>query len=218
MVMTDNLQGLDPAKPQPVVGKNTGNGKTTERVRKVKPTLDSVVFSTPVQKLLKFLLSESTTDFTPRVLSSRLKGVRGLGGAEGIHRVLAQLEELGMVQFLNNRRSVCLQNESTAIQMLKVVNAICDLEGIKGLVEPLSTKGILFGSRAKGLDRSDSDYDLFVVSDQKEEVERVVNQHPLGKRIELIVWNEDDYSLIEKRDRTLAKKLALGIVMWGPTW
>ena len=69
------------------------------RVRKVKPTIDSIFFSTPEQKLFRFLVSECTTAFTTRVLSSKLKGVRGLGGIEGISRILEDLKELGIVHF-----------------------------------------------------------------------------------------------------------------------
>ena len=55
------------------------------RVRKPTPTLESFFFATPEQKVFRLLLSEPTTSFTPRVISSKLKGVRGLGGGGGIH-------------------------------------------------------------------------------------------------------------------------------------
>ena len=45
------------------------------RAKKPLPTLDGLLFVTPEQKLLRFLISEPTTAFTPRTLSSKLKGV-----------------------------------------------------------------------------------------------------------------------------------------------
>ena len=54
------------------------------RVRKPQPTLEAIIFATPEQKVLRLLLSEPTTSFTPRVISSKLTGVRGLGGGEGL--------------------------------------------------------------------------------------------------------------------------------------
>lgn len=191
-----------------------------ERVRKskVKLSLESLLFVTPEQKLLRFLVSQPTTEFTPRVLSSKLKGVRGLGGADGINRILRQFEELGLVQFMNNNRSVRAQDDHKAVRLLKIVSAVCDLEGLQALIEPFSSRGILFGNRATGKCNSDSLYDLFVVSDQPKEIERIVSGHPLRKQIELLVWEPDDYIQVEKKSPELAVQLEHGIVMWGPTW
>ncbi len=191
-----------------------------EKVRKTKgkPSLESILFNTPEQKMLRFLLSEPTTSFTPRILSSRLKGIRGLGGAEGIMSLLKKLEEVSLVQFLNNNREVSIQNDNLAVKMLKIVSSICDLEGVRELVEPISTKGVLFGSRATGECRSDSNYNVFVVSDSTDSVRNVVERHPLGKKIELEVWTPDQYHLIDKKNSRLSTDLTSGIVMWGSSW
>ena len=188
------------------------------RIRKPQPTLESVVFTTPEQKVLRLLLSEPTTAFTPRVISSKLKGVRGLGGAEGILRILTDLQSLGLVDFMDNHRAVRLQDDNTTVQVLKTFAALCDLESLKKLLEPHSNKGILFGSRACGTARTDSDYDLFVVSNTPEEVKKIAGRHPLGRNIEVVAWTPDLYSNINKVDPCLVTKLEQGIVMWGTSW
>lgn len=191
-----------------------------ERVRKskVKPTVDSVVFSSPEQRLLRFLVSECTTSFTPRVLSSKLKGVRGLGGTDGINKILKQLQEVGLVQFHDNNRAVGAHNDHVIVRLLKTFISVCDLEGVQQMVEPLSTRGVLFGSRAVGQCRSDSDYDLFVVTDTPDQVRELVETHPLGRRIELVAWSTDDYLHIQDKDPGLAQKIEGGVVLWGSTW
>jgi len=188
------------------------------RVRKPQPTLDSTFFSTPEQKVLRFLISEPTTTFTPRVISSKLKGVRGLGGTDGIMKILGALEEVGLVDFVDNRRAVRLHDENPAIQVMKVFTALCDLEGLKALVEPMSTKGVLFGTRAAGKAHSDSEYDLFVVSDQTSAVKTTVAGYPLGKQIRLTVHTQAEYDEIEKKDPGLAQQLARGVLIWGSSW
>ena len=188
------------------------------RVRKPQPTLDSLFFSTPEQKVMRLLLSEPTTSFTPRVISSKLKGVRGLGGAEGILRVLATLEELALVDFVDNRRAVRLCDDNPTVHLLKRFSAICDLEGLRKLLEPLSSKGILFGSRATGRARSDSDYDLFVVTDAPEQIRDIAGSHPLGKAIEIVAFSSDGYGELDHQDPRLARKLEQGVVLWGSTW
>ncbi|MGZ3688254.1 MAG: nucleotidyltransferase domain-containing protein [Bdellovibrionota bacterium] len=167
---------------------------------------------------MRLLLAESTTSFTPRVISSKLKGVRGLGGTEGILRILNDLQALGLVDFVDNHRAVRVQDENATVHVMKMFGAICDLENLKNLLTPVSTKGILFGSRATGKSRSDSDYDLFVVSETPEEVRKVGSRHPLGKALELIVWTPEQYTDIEAADIGLLEKLDKGITLWGSTW
>lgn len=195
-------------------------GRWMERVRKskIKPTLESIFFATPEQKLIRFLLSEPTTTFSPRVLASKLKGVRGLGGAEGMNRILKQLNEMNMVHFLDNNRAVCLNNDNLTVQVMKTFLAISDLEGIRTVLEPLSTKGILFGSRASGDYRSDSDYNLFVASDQPEEVSRLVTSHPMGKLVSLECWTPDEFLHASKKNAKLSKELDTGISLWESNW
>ena len=101
------------------------------RVRKPTPTLESIFFATPEQKVFRLLLSEPTTSFTPRVISSKLKGVRGLGGGEGIMRVLNELQGLGLVDFVDNHRAVRLQDENSFVQIMKSVAAISDIETLR---------------------------------------------------------------------------------------
>jgi hypothetical protein len=188
------------------------------RVRKPQPTLESVFFATPEQKVLRMLLSESTTSFPIRVLSSRLKGVRGLGGVEGITQILTTLEELGLVDFVDNRRSARIHDDNATVHSLKRLAAICDLQSLRTLLEPLSSKGLLFGSRATGRSRSDSDYDLFVVTDVPEQVREVAGSHPLGKALEIVAWTPESYGQINSQDPGLVRKLEQGIVLWGSTW
>lgn len=188
------------------------------KVRKPQLSLDMLFFSTPEQKVMRLLLSEPTTVFTPRVISSKLKGVRGLGGAEGLKKILEDLEVMGLVDFVDNHRAVRLQDDNPVVQHLKVFSAICDLESLRKLAEPISLKAVLFGSRAVGKSRSDSDYDLFIVSDVPEEVKKVTGHHPLRKSIELVVWTPEMYQEIESNDPGLQRKLEKGILLWGSNW
>jgi hypothetical protein len=188
------------------------------RVRKPVPTLESVFFATSEQKVLRLLISESTTAFPMRVISSRLKGVRGLGGTEGITKILATLEELGLVDFLDNRRSARIRDDNTTVHNIKRLAAICDLESLRAQLEPISSKGVLFGSRATGRARSDSDYDVFVVTDAPEQAREIAGSHPLGKAIEIVAWTPESYGDIDNQDPRLARKLEQGIVLWGSTW
>ena len=188
------------------------------RARKPQPTLDALFFSTPEQKVMKFLLSESTTTFTSRVISSKLKGVRGLGGAEGIAKIMAELNQLGLVEFVDNNRAVRLQDDAPVVTILKIFASMCELEGLKNMLAPISTKGVLFGSRAEGKSRSDSDYNLLIVTDTPEEVEKIATGYPLGKQLSLVVKTPEAFSDMNREQPAMAQKIERGIVLWGSSW
>jgi hypothetical protein len=188
------------------------------RVRKPQPSLETLFFSSPEQRVFRLLLSEPTTSFSIRVISSKLKGVRGLGGADGITRILNDLSSLGLVDFVDNQRAVRIHDESICVKVLKTFGAICDLESLRRQIEPISSRGVLFGSRAAGRNRSDSDYDLFIVTEAPGEVREIADRHPLGKRLELVVWTPEQYNDIEKDDPGLARKLETGVSLWGSAW
>ncbi len=188
------------------------------RVKKSEPTLESLFFATPEQKLMRLLLSEPTTSFTPRVICSKLKGVRGLGGVDGVSQILMTLQEMGLVDFVSQQKAVRKQDDNTSVQLLKTFVAICDLENLKKILQPLSSKGVLYGSRATGHGHSDSLYDLFVVSEAPEEVKKAALRHPMGRSVDLLVWTPELYGEMRHQDPGLCDKVSSGIVLWGTTW
>ena len=141
-----------------------------------------------------------------------------MGGTEGLTEILEELHGLGLVDFVNNRRAVRVQDDNVAIRVLATFLAICDLENLKSVLEPLSTRGILFGNKAAGKGQSDSDYDLFVVSETPEEVKKSAGHHPMARLVDLTVWTPEMYSEIQGSNPGLNQKLSSGIVLWGSTW
>jgi cation transport regulator ChaB len=188
------------------------------RVRKPQPTLDALFFATPQQRVLRLLLAEPTTAFTPRVISSKLKGVRGLGGSEGIQKILQELEELGLAEYVDNRRAARLSDENSGVRILKTLGSLCDLEGLKRLLEPISNRIVLVGSRSNGKARSDSGYGLCVISDLPEEVRKVASRHPLSRALQVFVYTPTDFAAIDRRDQSLKESVEHGIVLWGSAW
>ena len=68
------------------------------RVKKPEnTTMDELIFSSAEQKLMRLLLTESTTVFPLRQLANRLKGVRGVGGPEGLKQILLKLSAVGLM-------------------------------------------------------------------------------------------------------------------------
>jgi len=171
-------------------------------------TLDELIFSTPEQKLLRLLLLESTTLFPLRQLGNRLKGVRGVGGPDGLKQMLQKLHAAGLIDWVDHDRAIRLRDDEGRIEVLKIMAAVCELETLRQMLEPLCLRGFLIGVRAEGRGTTDSDYEVAVVSDQPDEALRVSRGHPLGKKIKLTVLSTDDY-------RDEIQKYPRYVILWG---
>jgi hypothetical protein len=179
------------------------------RVKKPESTtLDDLVFSTPEQKLMKLLLIESTTVFPLRQLANRLKGVRGVGGPEGLKQMLQKLTAAGLVDWVDHDRAIRLRDDEGRVEMLKVVATVCELETLRLSLEPICSRGFLIGARAEGRGSTDSDYEVAIVTDQQDEAERIARGHPLGKKIKVSVLDSDDY-------RDEIQKHSRYVILWG---
>jgi len=179
------------------------------RVKKPETSsLEELLFSTAEQKLIRLLLTESTTTFPLRQLSNRLKGVRGVGGPEGLKQMLQKLTSVGMIDWVDHDRAIRLRDDEGRIELLKVLSSVCDLESLRESLESLCPRGFLVGARAEGRGTTDSDYEVAVICEQPDEAVRIARGHPLGKRIILHILSSDDY-------RDEIQKFSRYVVLWG---
>ena len=104
------------------------------------------------------------------------------------------------------------------IEFKKLVNMTL----IEPLVEDLknmSSRIVLYGSCAQGMDTSESDVDLFVVSDNKEKVLEAVSNFRFSRGFEEVriqSVGKSSVELLEARDAEQAfiKEVEQGIILW----
>lgn len=171
-------------------------------------TLDDLLFSTPEQKLLRLLLLESTTVFPLRQLGNRLKGVRGVGGPEGLKQMLQKLHAAGLIDWVDHDRAIRLRDDEGRVEVLKTMAAVCELETLRQMLEPICSRGFLVGARAEGKGSTDSDYEVAVVTEQPDEAVRIARGHPLGKKISITALASDDY-------RDEIQRHSRYVILWG---
>ena len=188
------------------------------KVTKPDVSFDMFLFATPEQRVLRFLMSEPTTRFTPRVLVSRLKAVRGLGGMEGLMKTLETLEALGIVEFLDSRRMIRVVDDHPHVQLMKKVYAICECESVRVLVEPVSSRGILFGVHSDGTASTGNEIEILVISESSSEVHKSLAGHPQVKTFLLKCMTEAEFAQLKDTQPVLAQKIYRGTVLWGKSW
>lgn len=181
------------------------------RATKTPATWDSIFFNTPEQKVLRYLLSSREISYSLRVLVSKLKGVRGLGGIQGLEKILVSLEEAGLVSFIDNRRGIRIQDEHGANLIGRRLWGICEIESLHVQLRDVSTKGVL-------LTVNPGDIELYVISDRADEVRRLTEQHPMGKLVSLVIQTREEFEALAKKDSKLHARVSQGTLVWGSSW
>jgi len=168
------------------------------------------------QKVLRLLAKFSDQEFYERELARRL-GI-SYGSA---NRALNELYSTGAVTRRREGKMYFYSIDSSTAAVMEFKKMI-NLMLVEPLVEELkkmSNRIVLYGSCALGTDTSESDLDLFVVSNSKEDVSNVISnfkfsrgyenihiQSVIKTPVELLEGGEPGRTFIEEVDR--------GIVVW----
>jgi len=178
--------------------------------------LQSHLIVTVNQKVLSLLAKFSDQEFYEREVARRLGIATG-----SANRALNGLYSTGAVTRRRKGKmyfySIDSSNAALA-EFKKIVNLML----IEPLVEELkriSSRVVLYGSCALGTDNSDSDLDLFIVSNNKEEVSNVSSDFTFPRgfeniRIQSLI--KTPVELLEKggSERTFMEEVERGIVLW----
>ena len=104
----------------------------------------------------------------------------------------------------------------------KIFISIALLRPLIDKLRSVASEVVLYGSCARGEDTSRSDVDLFVVSEEKEEAQRLIRGHRFLKgfehlKIEPVILTPVEMLKSEKDDREFVSLVREGIVLWDRT-
>ena len=104
----------------------------------------------------------------------------------------------------------------------KILNIVALLRPLILDLRGLTTRIILFGSSATGDDTSESDIDIFIISEQKQKTLGIIEQTNLGKgfdeiQIQPIIFSHDELLDGEKNDQEFLSIVREGIILWEKT-
>jgi len=174
------------------------------------------IIATSSQKVLSLLAKFSDQEFYERQVARRL-GI-SYGSA---NRALNELFSTGAVTRRREGRMYfyCIDSSTAAVIEFKIMINLMLLEPLVEGLKKISNRIVLYGSCAVGTDTSDSDLDLFVVSNSKEDVSNAISnfkfprgyenihiQSVIKTPVELLEGGESEQTFIEEIDR--------GIVLW----
>jgi predicted nucleotidyltransferase len=168
------------------------------------------------QKVLSLLAKFSDQEFYEREVARKL-GI-STGSA---NRALNELYSTGAVKRRREGKMYfySIDSSNAAFTEFKKLVSLLLIEPLVEELKKMSSRVILYGSCALGTDNSESDLDLFVVSNNKEDVSNVIStfnfprgfenihiQSVIRTPVELLEGGESEQTFMEEVER--------GIVLW----
>lgn len=172
----------------------------------------NLVFSTPFQLVLDHLLQNSDLEMTDSQVITEITGAK----RAAVHHALLKLNRGGISSRRHERRR-CLNKLNQNIPWiapLKIVSNILNLEPFVLKIQDIASKIILFGSRATGSNRHDSDYDILIISTAHEEVMNASMQNALSEKLQLIIKTPEEFLGFDSREPVLSEHIRKGIILW----
>lgn len=173
--------------------------------------IKNTLFATSQQKIISFLAANPGEEFTEKDLS-KTTGVK----KSAVNLALRKLVENKLVNRKTvGRSSIYRIEESNLVaKEIKVLQSILTMSRLLDKLKPQSQKIILFGSAARGENNKDSDIDLFVQSNNPDQVKKIVFSSSLREKIQLIIKKPGDMLKINKDKPLIFQEIEKGRVLW----
>lgn len=170
----------------------------------------NICFTSTASRIVQFLADNSDETFTGPLLAGELELSRG-----GVNQELRRLIDLGYVTLIQKGKTHLYQinQQIPELKHFKILSAIQKAKGFSELVHGFCQRIILFGSSARGENTSESDIDLYCVSDHKEKVFECLGQYEYPD-FHLVVHSAKQYLELEEKNKVLSNAIKKGIVIW----
>jgi len=172
---------------------------------------EKLLFFTNAQKILSFMLRNPDKEYFDREISKLTRVSRA--GANFALRDLAReglilREKRGRMYFYR------VSSDDVLIKYLKILQNIIFLRPLIEKLKKFSLRITLYGSAAKGENHSESDIDIFIMTRDVDDVERVIFKDKLREKIKYVAHSPNDYVKMEKNNLVFYKEVEEGIVLW----
>lgn len=179
-----------------------------------KPQLWKDLFSTPKLKVLDFLLQNSDLELNDTEITTKVTGSK----RSAINMALRELAKMGLIQRTSRGKMTLNQLvETPFIQHLKIASTLMLIQPFIEKIKTVSVMIVLFGSRAKGTNITESDIDLFIVSENPSAVRKIAERFDFEEKLQLITKLPEDWLSLSKDDAVFYRTIKEGILLWQRT-
>lgn len=163
------------------------------------------------QKVLSFLLNHPSCSYMEKEIVRAAKVSKS-----AVNEALKELAKDKLIlQEKKGRMSFySVDLDEPVIRRLKSTENVSLLKPLTEQLKKISQKIILFGSFAEGINVEESDIDLFVLSDQPDSIQRVIQKSPLAEKIQPVIKKPAEFIGLDKKKPLFYQEIERGIVLW----
>lgn len=172
--------------------------------------IEKIIFTTSRQKVLVFLAENIGEEFQEKEIVKKT-GVK----KSAVNLALRKLAENKIINYKKIGRTSLYQadGKNNLIREIKTLLNVLKLESLINKLKSESIKIILFGSFANGTNNKDSDIDLFVLSNNANDVRKIINNSEFAEKAQLILKTPAEMIKINKNKPLLFQEIEKGKVM-----
>lgn len=163
-------------------------------------------------RILSFLSLYTGKIFSAKEISEQTKSSKG--ATNQVLRLLLKLDILSR----SKKGNIFLYKVNFDNDILKQFKKLEILLGIQKLIQdiqPYCYKIILFGSCANGSNTSKSDLDLFIKTEHRGKVQKLMNKYSTSKfEIRPVIQDPLEITAAKKADKVFFEQVKKGIVLW----
>lgn len=174
--------------------------------------IKAILTATNPQKILDFLCDHQGEELTEKDIRKAAKISKS-----GTNYALRDLEKTAVLVRKGRGKIYfySLGYKNPVVKQLKVLKTVVYIQPVINKLKELSSKVILFGSAARGEDVSNSDIDLFVISNNKKEtIEEQISKLKIRRKLQLVVRTELAHTEFKIKDPVFYAQVQQGIILW----
>lgn len=173
--------------------------------------MSNTLASTNAQKALDFLIQNPGRQLLANEIERGAKISRA-----GVNNSLRKLAKEKLVTREKKAKIYLYSVDHTdpVIKQLKVLRTISLLKPLLAKVKNFSEKMILFGSCARGENIPNSDIDLFILTDNHEEVRGLIKKYSLNRKLQLLIRTPLKFVEMKNKEPVFFEEVSRGITLW----
>ena len=166
------------------------------------------LFSKTEMKVLMYISSKDGQLYERQIADGA--GI-SVGSANSI---LKSFSKIGLVNKMKKGRMSFYErnDENPLLRQFKVFVTVNNLMPVLQKIIPHSRRIILYGSCSIGRNTEESDIDLFILSSEKEDIRRILDNY---RNISSIILNSNEYLQLQKKDKPFYDRIVAGIELYG---
>ena len=161
--------------------------------------------------ILTFLARNPEQEYYMRELAKSIKKSTG-----GTHNALKSLHSMNFVIEKKSGKNLYYQinTANPSVKNFKIFMTTTELNPLVNELKKTAEKIILFGSCATGEDTSDSDIDLFILTQDTKKANDYLKKKHLERNIQAVVVNAAGLVKLKETDKAFYQEINKGMVLW----